>query len=358
MIQKDELIRLLSQKKIAYIELINALNQSVLITPELGGRLLGVFLDGANFLWVNKMLPCDWNCGGHRTWLAPEWQDKSFYLKPDRRTWFVDSRLDPGNYTVISHTQNEMVKLANDVDIASVDGTTYSLTISREIALSSPEYVKTSYPFLADARSVQSVIISFNHYLKNRGRFTVQKEIGLWSILQVNPPGLILNPITKFSGKLFYEYYDPFPAKRLNKFDSGVAIFVDGARRYKLGFPPGHTLGIIGYLSRLSGSRYGLIVKSFAHNPAAHYVDKPLGESRNSGDVIQIYNHYEGGKMAFAEIECHAPAETLAQGAEQAFAVEMLFLAGKKQEIIQLAAELLFHASVSQLLKVCDDFLH
>ena len=74
-----------------------------------------------------------------------------------------------------------------------------------------------------------------------------------------------------------------------------MAIFVDGAKRYKLGFPPIHTRGAIGYLSRLCGSTYGLIVKSFAHNPDGQYVDKPQGDSRKSGDAIQIYNHYEGG---------------------------------------------------------------
>jgi hypothetical protein len=357
MLQKDELIRLLSQKKIAYTELINTPNQSVLITPELGGRMLGVFLGGTNFLWVNKMLRCDWNCGGHRTWLAPEWQDKSFYLKPDRRTWFVNRRLDPGNYAVTRYEQNLMVELASDVDISSVDGTAYSLTITRKITLCSPEQLLSSYPSLAHDPSMQSIAIFFEHCLKNRGRRTVHKEIGLWSILQVNPPGLILNPTTEASGKLFYEYYDPFPAERLRTVPGGVAIFVDGARRYKLGFPPAHTRGAIGYLSRLCGTTYGLIVKSFAYNPAAQYVDKPSEDSRNSGDAVQIYNHYEGGAMAFAELECHAPAETLAPGEEQAFAVEMLFLAGEKQEIIHRAAELLFQSSAVPLLKVCDDFL-
>jgi hypothetical protein len=358
MLQKDELIRLLSQKKIAYIELINTPNQSVLITPELGGRMLGVFLGGTNFLWVNKMLPGDWNCGGHRTWLAPEWQDKSFYLKPDRRTWFVDSRMDPGSYAVVRHEQNLMVELAGDVDISSVDGTAYSLTITRKITLCSPEQVQRLYPSLAGGRSVQSIAISFEHRLKNRAQRTLQKEIGLWSILQVNPPGLILNPITEFPQKLFYEYYDPFPADRMETFNNGVAIFVDGARRFKIGFPPAHTRGTTGYLSQLSGGRYGLIITSFVHNPAGHYVDKPQGDSRDSGDVIQFYNHYEGGTMAFAELECHAPAETLAPGAEQAFAVEMLFLAGKQQEVINRAAELLFHGSASALLQACDKFLH
>jgi len=358
--QKDELIRLLNQKKIAYIELSAEPGKSVFITPALGGRMLGVFLGGTNFLWVNADLPCDWNCGGHRTWLAPEWQDKSFYLKPDRRTWFVDSRLDPGSYKVIRHEQNLMVELAGDVDISSVDGTAYSLTITRKIALSSAEQLQSSYPSLADDRAAQSIAISFEHRLKNRGQRTLQQEIGLWSIMQVNPPGLMLmlNPIAKFSGKLFYEYYDPFPAERQRTFNGGVAIFVDGAKRYKLGFPSAHTRGTIGYLSRLNSGTYGLITKSFAYNSDGQYVDKPPGDSRESGDVIQIYNHYEGGKMAFAELECHAPAETLAPGAEQGFTVAMLFLAGEKRKVIERAAALLLPGNFSELLTACDEFIH
>jgi len=157
---------------------------------------------------------------------------------------------------------------------------------------------------------------------------------------------------------LFYEYYDPFPAERQRTFNGGVAIFVDGARRYKLGFPPAHTRGTIGYLSRLNSDTYGLIVKSFALNPDGQYVDKPQGDSRKSGDVIQIYNHYESGKMAFAELECHAPAETLAPGAEQAFSVEMLFLAGEKREVIERAAALLLPGNFSELLTACNEFIH
>ena len=356
--QKAELIRLLNQKKIAYLELRAEPSKSVFITPALGGRMLGVFLNETNFLWVNANLPSDWNCGGHRTWLAPEWHEKSFYLKPNRRTWFVDSHLDPGSYKVIRHEQNLMVELACDVDISSVDGTAYSLTITRKIALSSVEQLQSSYPSLADDRAVQSIAISFEHRLKNRGQRTLQQEIGLWSILQVNPPGLMLNPISTVSGTLFYEYYDPFPAERLKTFNSGVAIFVDGARRYKLGFPPAHTRGTIGYLSPLNSDTYGLIVKSFALNPDGQYVDKPPGDSRENGDVIQIYNHYEGGKMAFAELECHAPAETLAPGAEQTFSVEMLFLAGEKREVIERAAALLFPGNFSELLTACDEFIH
>jgi hypothetical protein len=355
---KDELIRLLNQKKIAYIELSDALRQSVIVTPALGGRMLGVFLNGTNFLWVNENLPGDWNCGGHRTWLAPEWQDKSFYLKPDRHTWFVDSRLDPGSYKVICYEQNSLIELAGDVEITAVDGTSYVLTITRKIALSSAEQLQVSCPSLADDSSVQSFAISFEHHLKNRGQRTLQQEIGLWSILQVNPPGLMLNPITKYSGKLFYEYYDPFPAERLKPFNSGVAIFVDGARRYKLGFPPAHTRGTIGYLTRLNGNAYGLIVKSFFHNPDGRYVDKPPGDSRENGDVIQIYNHYEGGKMAFAELECHAPAETLSPGEEQAFSVAMLFLAGEKRKVIEQAAALLFPGNFPELLQVCNEVIH
>jgi len=202
--QKDELIRLLNQQKIAYLELSAEPSKSVFITPALGGRMLGVFLNETNFLWVNANLPSDWNCGGHRTWLAPEWHEKSFYLKPDRRTWFVDSRIDPGSYKVIRHEQNLMVELACDVDISSVDGTAYSFTIFRKIALSSVEQLQSSYPSLADDRAVQSIAISFEHRLKNRGQRTLQQEIGLWSILQVNPPGLMLNPISTVSGTLFY----------------------------------------------------------------------------------------------------------------------------------------------------------
>ena len=349
---------MLSQKKIQWLELSDARDRSVIISPALGGRILGIFLGGANFFWVNENLPCDWNCGGHRTWIAPEWQDKSVYLKLDRCSWFVDPRMDPGNYSVRHFEQKAMVEVAGDLDIVSVDGTHYLLTLTRQISLEPSVQTQRRYhSYAPDGGKAKSICISFEHSLKNRGARPLHQELGLWSIAQVNTPGLVLIPTTSFSGQFFYDYYDPFPSERLLEFKEGAAIFVDGARRYKLGFPPDRTRGAIGYLSKPCSDTYALTVKFFCNYPDGIYLDKPQGDRRNNGDVIQVYNHFEGGSMAFAELECHAPAARIMPGEEQSFGIDMLFFSGKRDEIINRAAGLLFPGRASDLMVACNTFL-
>jgi len=356
--RKSRLIELLKNKKIAHLELSNNHEQSALVTPALGGRLLGVFMDNdISFLWANENLGSDWNCGGQRTWIAPEWQDKSFYLKPDRSTWFVDSRLDPGNYGITRHEPGSMVEMDSAIDITSVDGTDYQLTIKRKISLGHSGQEQAYCIDTYDNGATKHFSLYIEQCLKNRGSRPLHEELGLWSILQIQPPGLILVPLTDLTEKLFYEYYEQFPPERLTTFKSGVAIFVDGTKRYKLGFPPDYASGAIGYLSRFSAGTYGLVIKFFLNAPCTKYVDKPKSDPRENGDVIQVYNHFEGGAMAFAELECHAPAAVLAPEEEQSFCVDFLFCAGSKRSIVEQADALLLPNCASALMKICDTFL-
>jgi hypothetical protein len=116
---------------------------------------------------------------------------------------------------------------------------------------------------------------------------------------------------------------------------------VDGNWRYKLGFSPKAVAGQIGYISRLENKDYYAIVKLFSVDPKGIYVDKPKENDRENGDVIQLYNHSKGQKITFAELGCHAPAPFLAPGEEQSFPISIIFLQGKKEEVLQAVSQLI-----------------
>ena len=136
-------------------------------------------------------------------------------------------------------------------------------------------------------------------------------------------------------GRLWISYTQVSREDRIKRIFDYAIVYVDGARRYKLGFPPDKTRGKIAYISKLPGGTYYLILKSFKISDDAVYIDKPYGDQRENGDVIQIYNHSEGGDMAFAEIETHTPAPFLAPGDQQSFKIDMLIKTGTEEEIFE-----------------------
>lgn len=335
---RSVLIKLLKTKFINYIESINENNNSIIITPTLGGRIIGACIDDKNLLWVNPDLSSDWNSGGQRSWYAPEWGPKSIYAKGDETTWSVPEVMDPGTYKIINHIPNKTVEMKNDFNVLTTDNTQYHFSMNRRITLLNNDCDHSPY-----IPQEKTLLVEFEHRLENRGKTAINKEIGLWSILQVNPPGKIIVPLKNTYNYNFFcdNYYEKIPEERIRKENNFAIVYVDGARRYKLGFPPDKVLGKIAYVSKFNDDRYYFILKSFDIPENAVYVDKPYKDKRADGDVIQIYNHSEGGDMAFSELEIHAPAPFLLPGESQSFKIYMLFMIGTKEEIIDVLEKLL-----------------
>jgi hypothetical protein len=323
-------IKLLNNNHIAFVELASNNNASMIVTPSLGGRILGAFIDDKNLLWVNHDIGKDWNVGGHRTWYTPEWGPKSIYANRDETTWSVPNVMDPGDYKITKHIPHSMIEMKNDFDVITTDKTSYSLSFNRKITLKKND-LEQNIPFLKN----KSLFVELEHTLENLGKAAINKEIGLWSIIQIEPPGKIVVQLKNANVDNYFcdNYYERIPKERIRKENNLAIIYVDGAKRYKLGFPPNKVLGKIAYLSKFKEDRYFLVVKSFEIDHDAIYVDKPYNSDRANGDVIQIYNHSEGGKLAFAELEAHAPAVLLLPGETQTFKIDMFFLTGTKKEI-------------------------
>lgn len=337
---REDLIEVLSSKNINYYELNYLDKSSILVVPAFGGRILGTFFNSKNLLWINKASFDDWNKGGHRSWYAPEWSKKSIYIFDGPESWQVPSQMDPGNYKVIEYQVDKLIAMRSDFEVETCDHTPYSLSFTRKIILDDQEEYENSFPMLKDIQGLRHISISFEHKLKNRTSKTISKEIGLWSILQVAPPGDVIVPLSSLKDRFYYDYYEPLSSERIKISKDCFFVSVDGEERFKIGFPPNKTMGKIGYLPKTEDEESYFILKSFSNYPERQYIDKPKNDKRLSGDVIQIYNHFEGGDLAFSELECHAPAETILPDKEQAFSIKLLFLFSSRKIINQAISQL------------------
>lgn len=338
-------LRRLNKLKLEYVELISEDGGIAYVTRQLGGRILGVFLGEENLLWVHPKLTTDWNNGGQRTWYAPEGGDSGIYFSQDWSQWSVPSVMDPGKYRVIEWLNGKLIAVENDFTIYSNEGYEYELSFSRRIWMDGK---KEHLESLSAFSGLKKLHISFEHGIRNRMDRILGSEIGLWSIIQVIPPGTIIVPVTDFSHKFFTDsYYEPFPKERMNRGTKSVSVFVDGNKRYKLGFPPSATTGRIGYISRFKNGEWYAIVKLFSIDPSGTYVDKPKDDSRKNGDCIQLYNHGGEKKIAFAELECHSPAPFLPPKKEQIFPISLIFLQGEEKAITQAVGQLVGEPEVN-----------
>jgi hypothetical protein len=336
---RKDFLRQLKKCQLEYIELPSEGGGAVYIVPQLGGRILGVFLKDQNLLWVHPKLSTDWNAGGQRTWFAPVGGEFGIYFSEDWNYWKVPPAMDPGNYRVMERMEGKFIGLENDFSVYSNEAYQYHLSFSRRFRVDESNNIPCDLSAFPDLKKLQ---LSFEHLVRNRMEQTLGNEVGLWSIVQVIPPGTIVIPVTDFSHSTFTDtYFEPIPEERIKQGKKSISVFVDGNRRYKLGFSPKVVTGRIGYISRLKRKEYYAIVKLFSVDPNGIYVDKPKENDRENGDVIQLYNHSKGQKVTFAELGCHAPAPFLAPGEEQSFPISIIFLQGKKEEVLQAVSELI-----------------
>jgi hypothetical protein len=284
---------------------------TVLVLPY-GGRVLGLFAPGdeSNFFWTQPAL-CDvaaarefyrseeWhNSGGERTWLAPE-VDFFFPDFPDLKRYWQQRELDPGHYEV----SRENGKLSWR--------TRATLTMSRTKRKVDVEITKSLAPALNplryDSNEAESKVKYAGYTLRTSLQLVSSGQpspVGLWQLVQMPHGGDMLVPTFFRSEPKTY-----FGA-------IGPEDLIVGAHliRYRMRAGGGHKIGVsataltgrVGYLYA-AGNEVSLVVRNFAVNPSAEYIDVPSAETDNFGFAFQACNiHTNLG--AFSELEYHLPA--------------------------------------------------
>ncbi len=316
----------------------------IVVVPVWGARVMGVMLGGENALWTTPDLPGkDWNKGGWRTWYAPEGHEKGVFWDVGFKNWTCPPQVDNGDYRPIAPPRPGVLAYESSFQVTTNDGTPYSLRFRREIgALANPLAGDPLWDGLKGRVGFAGV--AFAHALQNRSRTVIDREIGLWSLVQVRGRGTAIIPVTEGDGsvkKVYRDYYEPIPEDRRALQGGAFTFFLDGSRRYKVGVPADRTGGLVGWLTKFPSGAGLLLVQRFAVDPAAKYIDRPKDAPATNGDPFQCYNHLSGGPEGFSELECHAPSVRLEPDGEQVFPVELFVYRGDAEDLKKVASKLL-----------------
>ncbi|MFC2075829.1 DUF6786 family protein [candidate division KSB1 bacterium] len=317
---------------------------TLVVNPEIGAKAIGLSADGSagrNLLWFNPQAAVDsfwqgepgWNLGGLRSWIAPE---ASFYLD-SANNWFVPSGMDPGNYKE-THRSKDRIEYTNDFAVTDPEGRDYPLRLVRSLT------VLDLPPDLARAPArVKFAGITQEHSLTNLGTGVLGgdlKRVGLWSLLQINPPGTMIIPIAGAPEDAYRNYFNPIPSERMTELPGVLTVKIDGEYRCKLGIRPEAARGVLGYLWRPKRGDLALYVFRFDVDPKGVYLDHPWEQPYDYGDAVQIYND-DGAMGGFAEMECHGPSEVLEPGQTESHSVELLVFSGREEDLISIGTRLL-----------------
>ena len=170
-----------------------------------------------------------------------------------------------------------------------------------------------------------ALVLDFRHELRNAGASTIDRRVGLWSILQLpcEEAGTVLfslNPKLRGAEARLRPYFVAPPPGVMGSADQAAWLRVEGGRRYKVGLAAEDAAGTVLHVRRSregEGNSYLLVVMSFAVQADGVYLDKPAHsgpEALRNGDAVQAYNDPGRGELAFCEIEAHASAALLEPG--------------------------------------------
>ncbi len=318
--EMETIVKTLNSHKIKHFLFTNSQGNQFLVIPKFGGRILSVSVDGENLFWTHPDILK--GQGGQRSWISPEGGAKGFIFRPDWKGTRDFSMLDPGQYKVILHKENERLVLSNTFKTTSNDGQeNYDLTLTREFR-PSEDLLKPLPPF--KDLDYQYLGIDFVHKLKNNSKKFLDRILGLWCLIQIPPQGTMIVPVNRVEKAAWRgNYFEPTPEDFVKANPDSFSFFIHGSQRYKVGLRPESTQGAISYLAKTKNGDYSLVFMEFPVMPEARYVDKPKGEQKTNGDAIQIYSHLEEGPLAFGELECHSWGLELGAGEEAAFPIKI-----------------------------------
>jgi hypothetical protein len=295
----------------------------LLILP-FGGRLLGLFPPESDesFLWSNPALAtpdsasawlarAGWpNPGGDRTWLAPEIELFIADLGRIAETYAVPPALDPGNWALTS-ADAWCVSLACEARLhLHRSGRDVAVSLAKSFAAAPNPLHGTP---LADA-GVQYAGYTQVTRLEIEPRHDAAVRLGVWSLLQLPQPGVMLIPTREPTvpqvvfGTLSPDELSVEP--RFVRWEMGET----GADAKIALQAPGLT-GRAGYLHPTpQPGAHDLIVREFAVHLGGDYVDALWEPPHQTGWAFQACC-VRTGAARFSELEYHGRAASSATGA-------------------------------------------
>ncbi|MHA6482783.1 DUF6786 family protein [Paenibacillus sp. strain BS8-2] len=319
---------------------------SLLVLPR-GGRLLGLVpgkTDAPLPFWTPATAASrdHWNVGGDRTWISPELE----YFVDSEGQYSVPGSLDPGNWTLESHSTEE-IRLGMD---GVLRHRTSAIPIKFQIKkrftyapnplLQNGSTVSLADPAVSYAGCETTTELSLEP-LGNADHRTEAEGNGycnLWSILQLPSDGEALIPT--FGGAQPLIMFADSPPETLGISPYGMRIPCGGSSKFKLSFDAIASTGRLGYIRRLSEDVSTLIIRQFAVQSAGIYPDYPPDQPSYRGSCVQVFN--DGGQFGnFAELEYHAPALPIWKPGQTSDHSTLFYFSGPPSSIKRIAEHML-----------------
>jgi hypothetical protein len=312
---KGDLVRLLEKSGLAF-ETMESGSSWMIVCPALAARIMGAGIGDENAFWVPPALSArGWadggNAGGQRTWIAPESGPSGFFFSPKGTQWSVPADLDPAHYSSAPAPAGGM-SYRTELTARTAHGASRRISLVRSMALQEDP----SGPGAA-------LTIRFRHEIGNAGSSTLEKAIGLWSIIQL--PCEVQGTIffkRRGQGGALNRYFGDLPRVSMGDAGSAAWLRVKGGTRFKAGMSPTDFAGTVGFVRparvpKMGSTPFILTVMSFDVDAEGTYVDKSsytVPSAPPNGDAAQAYCDAGTGDLAFCEIESHAPAASLLPG--------------------------------------------
>lgn len=310
--ENAELCLLLARHKIPCAEIPLEDGGSVLVLAT-GARVLRlVGRSGRDFLWLNDALSDEragkllsapgWrNLGGDRTWIAPESDIFISDLRDPWNTYKMPEQFDPGSYSLVQDASS--ARLTSTFTVRN-----HRLGVDTELSVE--KIVKAApNPFRHSPDAGYLMSAEYAGYEQLTTLAMISDPIsrfraGLWHLAQVPATGDILVPVTDTGD--FRTYFGPHKREGVESSPGLVRFRVDNSHSHKIGIKAASVIGRIGYLRQEDGNTASIIIRNFAVNPSAEYVDVPWDDLEDRGYAVQCYN--DDGKLgSFGEVEYHAP---------------------------------------------------
>ena len=312
---KGDLVRLLEKSGLAF-ESVESGRCWMITCPALAARIMGAGIGDENAFWVPPTLSTrGWahggNAGGQRTWIAPEGGPSGFFFSQDGQRWSVPADLDPAHYRPAPVPAGGL-SYRTELTARTAHGASRRISLVRSMTLQEDP-----------AGPGDALTIRFRHEIGNAGSSTLEKAIGLWSIIQLP---------CEVQGTIFFarrdgraalnRYFGDLPREGTGDAGSAARLRVKGGTRFKAGMPPSDFAGTVGFVrpARVPGTESTqliLTVMRFDVDAEGTYVDKPsytVPSAPPNGDAAQAFCDAGTGDLAFCEIESHAPSASLLPG--------------------------------------------
>jgi hypothetical protein len=306
-IYKEQIVNRLLEQKIVYKEMSLSDGFS-LIACERGGRLFGPFVDnGESVLWSNHAFQTDssfdafiksgdWNIGGDRIWVAPEFQ----YNVRDRNRFFetyaMQNDMDPGNYDIIVKTAGLVLEKSMHLEVYTQRGVFTDIFLKREVLpLTNPLRCLSSFDEVMRGVSYAGYIQKLT--LKQSKFDGLINEV--WNLTQAVAGGKLYVGTTGCPE--YTDYYTP--VDELQTWNNRRYILdITGERIFKVGYKASGLTGRYAYLNELEEGRWCLMVKNYFNDPSGEYIKEPSHMIGCKGHSMHIYQ--DDGKLGgVAEFE-------------------------------------------------------